>query len=61
MLIYSYFRLRIFVVCLKLQAVYNLAYMVEYNYSLNGIHWNNVNKEDILQGNLTLAAALYEK
>ena len=35
--------------------------MVEYNYSLNGIHWNNVNKEDILQGNLTLAAALYEK
>lgn len=43
------------------QAVYNLAYMVEYNYSLNGIHWNNVNEEDILQGNLTFAAALYEK
>lgn len=35
--------------------------MVEYNYSLNGIHWNSVNEEDILQGNLTFAASLYEK
>ena len=41
--------------------MYNLAYMVEYNYSLNGIHWNNQDKDDILQGNLTFAASLYEK
>lgn len=43
------------------QAMYNLAYMVEYNYSLNGIHWNNQDKDDILQGNLAFAASLYEK
>ena len=43
------------------QAVYNLAYMVEYNYSLNGIQWNNVDKNDFLQGNLTFAASLYKK
>ena len=43
------------------QAVYNLAYMVEYNYSLNGIQWNNVDKNDFLQGNLTFAASLYQK
>ena len=35
--------------------------MVEYNYSLNGIHWTNVAKDDIVQGNLTFAASLYEK
>ena len=44
-----------------LQAIYNLAYIVEYNYSLNGIHWTNVAKNDIVQGNLTFAALLYEK
>lgn len=43
------------------QAIYNLAYMVEYNYSLNGIHWRNVAKNDIVRGNLTFAALLYEK
>jgi len=43
------------------QAIYNLAYMVEYNYSLNGIHWNNVDKDAVLRGNLTFAASLYEK
>ena len=51
-------------VCLfffSLQAIYNLAYMVEYNYSLNGIHWNNVDKDAVLRGNLTFAASLYKK
>jgi len=51
-------------VCLfvfSLQAIYNLAYMVEYNYSLNGIRWNNVDKDAVLRGNLTFAASLYEK
>ena len=47
--------------CFDLQAIYNLAYMVEHNYSLNGIHWTNVAKNDIVQGNLTFAALLYEK
>lgn len=46
---------------LELQAIYNLAYMVEYNYSLKGIHWNNVDEDSVLRGNLTFAASLYEK
>lgn len=43
------------------QAVYNLAYMVEYNYSLAGIRWNNIDKNSVQKGNLTFAAILYEK
>jgi len=34
---------------------------VEYNYSLKGIQWKNVDKNDVLQGNLTFAASLYQK
>ena len=45
----------------SLQALYNLAFMVEHNYSLDGIHWNHVRKEDIQQGNLTFASHLYRK
>ena len=45
----------------ELQAIYNLAYMVEYNYALNGIHWNDIDKDGTLQGNLTFAASLYLK
>lgn len=48
-------------VALHFQAVYNLAYMVEYNYSLAGIQWNNVDKNSILRGNLTFAADLYQR
>jgi len=44
-----------------LQAIYNLAYLIEYNYSLNGIHWNDIDKDGTLQGNLTFAASLYLK
>ena len=35
--------------------------MIKYNYTLNGIHWNDVDKDGTLQGNLTFAASLYEE
>ncbi|XP_048588647.1 protein sel-1 homolog 3 [Nematostella vectensis] len=41
-------------------ALYNLAYMVEYNYTLpHTIHWTDVRHAHAQTGNLTFAAAIY--
>ena len=43
------------------QAIYNLGYLVENNYSLDGLDWFHFHFSTVNPGNLTLAAALYRK
>lgn len=43
------------------QAIYNLAYLVENNYPLDGFNWMHFHPSSVNPGNLTVAAALYRK
>ena len=43
------------------RAIYNLAYLVENNYPLDGFNWMNFHPSSVNPGNLTVAAALYRK
>lgn len=43
------------------QAIYNLGYLVENNYTLDGIKWLHFDLSHFNQGNLSLAAVLYRK
>jgi SEL1 protein len=43
------------------QAIYNLGYLVENNYPLDGLDWLHFHFSTVSPGNLTLAAALYRK
>jgi TPR repeat protein len=43
------------------QAIYNLGYLVENNYPLDGLDWMHFHLPSVNPGNLTLAAALYRK
>ena len=43
------------------QAIYNLAYLVENSYSLDGLNWLQFNLDNVNPGNLSLAAVLYRK
>ena len=43
------------------QAIYNLGYLVEHNYPLDGLAWMHFYPSIVNPGNLTLAAILYRK
>lgn len=43
------------------QAIYNLGYIVENNYSLHGLDWIEFHFKNVNPGNLTVAAAVYRK
>lgn len=43
------------------QAIYNLGYLVENNYPLDGLMWLHFHPSNFNQGNLSLAAVLYRK
>ena len=43
------------------QAIYNLGYLIENNYPLDGLMWLHFHPSNFNQGNLSLAAVLYRK